>query len=221
MHLATNYDKLSLPQTANLLTLSREKSFFMPQIKPKARKSDIVIQEFGNETLVYDLSSNKAFNLNETSTIIWQLSDGSKTISEIADAVSKNFNSLVSVEFVWLALEQLRKEDLIENEVEIANLFEGVSRRAMIRQVGLSSMIAFPIITSLIAPLAVNAQSGFCGGSCQCPNATVNFCSPAAGGGTTNCNLLNPTATCRCRSPFGAPGSGTSPGQKVGNCATA
>lgn len=221
MHLATNYDKLSLPQTINLLTLSKEVYIFMFQVKPIARKSEIVIQEFGNETLVYDLTSNKAFNLNETSTTIWQLSDGNKTISEIAESVSKKFNSPVSAEFVWLALEQLRKEGLIENGAEISSLYEGVSRRSMIRRVGLSSLVALPIISSLIAPLAVNAQSGFCGGSCQCPNPTVNFCSPAAGGGTQNCNLLNPTATCRCRAPFGAPGSGTTAGQKVGNCATA
>ena len=68
--------------------------------------------------------------------------------------------------------------------------------------------------TTTVDPTISNGQS------CQCPNATVNFCSPSAGGGTIDCNTLTPTATSRCRGPFGAPGSGTSPGQKMGQCST-
>ena len=193
----------------------------MIKVKPLARKSNIVIQEMENETLVYDLISNQAFNLNQTSALIWELSDGNKSISEIAENLSKKFQTPVSIEFVWLALEQLAKSDLIENINEIGSQFEDISRRELIKKIGLSTAIAFPIVSSLMAPMAIHSQSGFCGGGCQCPNATVTFCSPAGGGGTTICNNLNPSATCRCRAPFGTPGSGTSPGQKIGNCATA
>lgn len=61
----------------------------MSKIKPLARSADIVVQEFGNEVLIYDLRINKAFNLNETSTLVWQLCDGHKSISEIADDLTK------------------------------------------------------------------------------------------------------------------------------------
>ena len=37
------------------------------EFKPKARVSDLVIQESGNELLIYDLKTNKAQSLNETS----------------------------------------------------------------------------------------------------------------------------------------------------------
>jgi hypothetical protein len=191
---------------------------FKNEIKPLGRKSDIVIQEYGSEILIYDLLIHKAFSLNETSALIWQACDGTKTIGEISSQISRRLDSQVSEDFVWLALEQLKKENLIENQSEVSLPFEGLSRRDVIRRVGLASLVALPIISSLVAPMAVNAQSSTCAGACQCPNATVNFCSPAAGGGTIDCNTLAPTATCRCRSPFGLPGSGTSPGQKVGNC---
>jgi hypothetical protein len=200
---------------------STSKGAFMSknETKPLGRKSDIVIQEYGNEILIYDLTVHKAFSLNETSALVWQACDGRQTVSEISRQISRQLNSNISEDFVWLALEQLKKDNLLENASEISNDFGGLSRREVIRRVGFATLVALPLVSSLVAPSAVNAQSlGTCGGACQCPNATVSFCSPAAGGGTINCNLLG--ATCRCRAPFGAPGSGTSPGQKVGACAT-
>ena len=36
-------------------------------ILPFARTADIVVQTLGEEILIYDLNTNKAYNLNETS----------------------------------------------------------------------------------------------------------------------------------------------------------
>ena len=88
----------------------------MFKIKPLARRKDIVIQEFGKELLIYDLKTNKAFNLNETSASIWQLSNGEYTISEITDQLSQKLKALVSEELVLLALDQLQKDRLLEND---------------------------------------------------------------------------------------------------------
>lgn len=41
--------------------------------------------------LVYDLNTNKAASLNETSALIWQSCDGSKTVAEIAMIVENKF----------------------------------------------------------------------------------------------------------------------------------
>ena len=189
-------------------------------MNPKNRQTEIVVQEFENEVLVYDLKFDKAYCLNESSAAVWRKCDGTRTMSDIAEELSVEINSSIDEDFVRLALEQFRKDKLIEDETEFATLFEGVSRREMIRKVGLSSLVALPLVSSLVAPMATNAQSVACGGACQCPNATVNFCSPAAGGGTLDCNTLpdSPTGVCRCRLPFGPLGGGSSPGQKVGNC---
>jgi hypothetical protein len=195
------------------------------EVKPLSRKSDIVIQEYGNELLIYDLTIHKAFSLNETSALVWQACDGNHTVREISNQISSRLNSSVSEDFVWLALEQLKKDRLLENSAEVTTDFGGLSRREVIRRVGLATLVALPLVSSLIAPMSAQAASTAltCAGACQCPNATVNFCSPAAGGGTVDCNTLpSPLGTtCRCRAPFGAPGSGTSPGQKVGSCQSA
>ena len=185
----------------------------MSKIKPLARKSDIVIQEFGDEILIYDLRANKAFNLNQTSTLIWQLSDGDKTIAEIAEDISKKLSSPVNEEFVWLALEQLRKEKLVENDTEIAGLYQGVSRREIIRRVGLGTLVALPLVSSLVAPMAITAQSGaVCAvGTCRCPNTVAtngttcegNSSAPSVPPGTVyvNCTSIG-GPSCRCRGPF-------------------
>jgi hypothetical protein len=132
----------------------------MSDFKPLARKNDIVIQEMNGEILIFDLKINKAFNLNETSALIWQLADGDKTVSEIADELSRKFDFKVSEEFVWLALERLQKESLVKNQKEITGFFAKVSRREIIKRVGLATIIALPTVFTLVAPLAVNAQSG-------------------------------------------------------------
>jgi hypothetical protein len=154
--------------------------------KPISRKSDIVVQDYGNEILIYDLIINKAFSLNETSALVWQLCDGTKTVSEISNQISRQLNSPVNEDFVWLALEQLKRENLIENKSELAMPFEGLSRRDAIRKVGFATLVALPVIASLIAPMAAHAQSG-CGPTnrpvgCVCNNSgncNSNCCSSA------------------------------------------
>jgi hypothetical protein len=65
----------------------------------------------------------------------------------------------VPEEVVWLALDQLKKENLLENGGEIPTKFSGMSRREVIRKVGLATAIALPVIAGLVAPTAAQAQS--------------------------------------------------------------
>ena len=154
----------------------------MSQLLPLAKRDNIVIQKTGEDVLIYDLGDNKAFCLNETSALIWQMCDGTKTVSEIGDAVSSELRFEVKDEFVWLALDQLKKEDLISNNYE--SIFAGMSRREAIRKVGFASMIALPIVVSLVAPSAISAASicgcvnpGDCLSQTTCPS-TLN-CNPS------------------------------------------
>ena len=132
-----------------------------------------------NEILIYDLTSNKAFCLNETSALVWQLCDGNKSVPEIAEHLSRKFNSAVNEELVWLALDQLKREKLVSNCDELNTKFNGTSRREVIKRVGTSTMIALPLISSLIAPHAASAQSAACdstSGACTAPSGRPNGC---------------------------------------------
>lgn len=147
--------------------------------KPKTRNENIVIQEMNSELLIYDLKDNKAFCLNETSAIIYQLCDGKRTVAEIKSSVAEKLNQPVNDELIWLALDGLKKEGLLENNaIEID--FNGLNRRQIIRKVGLASLIALPIVSSIIAPSAAMAQSGLlalnaaCTSSPQCASGQCN-----------------------------------------------
>lgn len=145
--------------------------------KPVSRKTDIVIQKLENEVLVYDLKKDKAFCLNQTSAIVYELSDGNTTAAEISDLMSKKLKKLVSEDFVWLAINELAKCNLLENEVKLTDHFAGLSRREIVRRVGFASMIALPIIASVSAPQPAMAQSCAANGqSCTFAGNTQSNC---------------------------------------------
>ncbi len=158
---------------------------------PQSKTENVVIQKLDNETLLYDLDLNKAFCLNETSELVWQLSDGTRTITQISDEMSKRLKTLVSEDLVWLAIDQLEKDGLIENQDNLNNKFEGLSRREVIRKVGFTSMVALPIVSSLVAPQASTAQSCIANNnSCAAPGSTCcsgNCLTIPFGGGAQNC----------------------------------
>lgn len=167
----------------------------MTMKNPLSRASNLVMQELGGELLIYDLKINKAFCLNETSGLVWQMCDGTKSIAEISRLISKKLKTPVPEDLVWLAVDQLEKENLLEGDYNSEARFEGLSRREVIRKIGVTSMVALPIISSLVAPTAVMAQSsGGSVGVCQ-PCSTSADCAPdagtckSAGGGTPVCAI--------------------------------
>ena len=143
---------------------------------PKGRNENIVVQKMNDEVLLYDLSANKAISLNVTAALVWEMCDGKRRIFEIAQEISKKLKKSVTDEFVWYAIDQLKKENLLVNSDIIETEFEGLSRREVIRKIGITSMAAFPIVSSIIAPQAASAQSGCPApiGVCLAPN--TNLC---------------------------------------------
>lgn len=163
----------------------------MPPIgTPVTRKSNIIVQEFESELLVYDLSINKAFCLNRTSALVYKLCDGTRSVADISDVLGKQLQTLVSEELVWLALDGLKKDNLLENSEQFDVDFHGLNRRQVIKKVGFVSMVMLPVISSVVAPSAAMAQSGrlancaACTANSQCGslNCLNNVCSV----GTTN-----------------------------------
>lgn len=149
--------------------------------KPVARRSDLVVQEMPGEVLVYDLNTNKAHCLNETAAYVWRTCDGRTTVGEIVESFEKNSGGKVSEDFVWLAIDQLNENGLLEPGV--APRFAGESRRSVIKKIGLASMIALPVIASLVAP-----RSAMAAVSCACANPG-NCLAQTMCPSTVNCNL--------------------------------
>lgn len=128
---------------------------------PIARKSGLVIQEVPDEVLIFDVESNKAHCLNETASMVWRSCDGKTSVPQIAKFVEKKTGKSVSDDLVWLAIDQLNENKLLENKV--ASSFAGSSRREVIKKIGLASMVAIPVVASLVAP-----QNALANVSCRC-----------------------------------------------------
>lgn len=128
---------------------------------PTARTNGLVVQDVPNEVLVYDLESNKAHCLNQTAAMVWRACDGKTSVPEIANVVASKTGEKVSDDLIWLAIDQLQENSLLETQ--LATKFAGQSRREALRRIGMASMIALPIIASLAAPKSVMANT-----SCSC-----------------------------------------------------
>jgi hypothetical protein len=178
-------------------------------MKPKSRKEDLVVQEANGEVLIYDLRSDKAFCLNETSALIWNACDGSKDVHEIRIDVSKKLKKDAGDDLVWLALDQLKEQKLLSADAASESPLNGLSRREVIKKIGLTTAIALPVVFSLVAPKSVLAQT-------TCTPVTGG-CVCAAGSGPNGqlcTSVTTPCANTACRC-FKANNSG---GAGSGNC---
>lgn len=163
----------------------------------KRREDEVVVQEIDGEVLVYDLRTDKAYCLNQTSSIVWNACDGKRTREEIRSFVSDQLSSDVGRDVVWLALQQLSKSGLIDGGVEAPVEFAGMSRRQLMKKIGLATAVALPVVASLVAPTAAHAAS-LCmtGASCTCPGFTpMGTSCPST---TCRNSPSTPTGTCRC-----------------------
>jgi hypothetical protein len=138
---------------------------------PRSVQGHISIQQIGAETLVYDERRHKAFCLNESSSVIWRLADGEHTVAEMSAAASLELKTEVSDEFVLFALDQLRRDGLIErfsNDEAVST----ISRRVMLQRLGIKAALLLPVIAAVVAPAAAQTYNG----CVDCPSS-----SPARG----------------------------------------
>ncbi len=154
---------------------------------PVARKNGLVIQETADEVLVYDLDANKAHCLNETSAFVWKSCTGGNSVADIVREFESTTGKTVNDDLVWLAIDQLGDNGLLE--AGMTARFAGQSRREVIKKIGLASMVALPVVASLIAP-----SNALAVGSCACSNPGNCANSPNGCTSMSNCNMTS--ATC-------------------------
>ena len=148
------------------------------KLLPVARTEDLVVQQLDQEILIYDLKTNKAYCLNETSSIIFQACAKNTSFGEL-----KRMHKF-SEDIIFLALDELRRENLLAENQQYNSPFSGMSRREAIRKVGFASVAALPVIAFLVAPTAVMSASacrcarpGDCLTQTSCPN--TRNCNPS------------------------------------------
>ena len=157
---------------------------------PLARHKNIIVQELSKEILIYDLDTHKAYSLNETSSIVYKACDGKTAFEEFR--IRNKFTD----EIIYLALDELRKENLIEaNDDSYVSPFTGMSRREAIKKVGLSSMVVMPGILAVVSPTPEDARSApACIPVNTAGDCKVTPCCPGS-----ECSIFNSDGDTYCR----------------------
>jgi hypothetical protein len=147
------------------------------QAVPEARSEGLVVQHLTDELLVYDQDRHKAHCLNHTAALVWGQCDGKSTASELAGRLSREVKGDVSTDVVLLALDQLSNAHLLKQRVAPGG--GRVSRREVMRRIGVGAAVALPIVTSIVAPKASQAANcrvsgAACTASPQCCSGVCN-----------------------------------------------
>ena len=167
---------------------------------PLARNSGIVVQGLGKELLIYNLTTHKAYQLNETSMIVYHACGRGASFADL-----KRRHQFTD-DLIYLALDQLKDEGLIKG---YESKFAALSRRDVMKRVGLTTALALPVIAAIVAPAAAHAASGSgCAGSCIGRGAEI--CQGRAAG-TYSYTFFRDSTNGTCSGPAAGPYSVTCP----------
>ena len=159
---------------------------------PRAREARLIVRHLEDETLVYDVDTDKAHCLNQTAARIWKHCDGTSSVTQICKLLSQTMATTIDEKVVWYALEQFNKDGLLEEKIESPAAFKiaGMSRRQMVRTLGLAAIVAIPLVTSIIVPTAVQAGTSCIAQGRPCP--TGGGCCP----GLVCCGVCDTSSNC-------------------------
>jgi hypothetical protein len=127
--------------------------------KPLAKDKQLIRRQVDSELIVYDSAGEKAHCLNETAARVWDACDGRTSVSDIAAGLSRELKTDVREQTVWQALAQLEKADLLQEAIVPAELAHQLARREAVRTLAYASVVAVPLVASIVAPTPAQAQS--------------------------------------------------------------
>jgi hypothetical protein len=130
---------------------------------PRRREDNLLVQTLSDETLVYDLSRDRAHCLNGTAAAVWARCDGRTTLADLAERLRKECEIPADESVVWMAVRQLQKAQLLCERVEPPPDHFRASRRDLIRKLGAAA--AVPVVMTILAPTARAQASDTCTGT--------------------------------------------------------
>ena len=151
-------------------------------MRPVARRDGLLIRELPGEVLVYDRERHRAHCLNRTAASVFRHADGTRTVADLARVLDPEVAPEAGASVVTMALGQLGEAGLLED----GPLTEGMSRRDVVRRVGIGTALLLPAVASILAPTPAEAAA-----------TCATNCTGKADGTPCTCFSADPcTATC-------------------------
>lgn len=126
---------------------------------PKARETELLVEELPEETMVYDRHSDRCHYLNRTAGLVWRHCDGTKSVPQLAQVLERELGVPADEALVRLTLQRLERANLLD--LGSAGGAERVTRREVGRRLALTGPLAalLPVVLSMAAPAAAAAAS--------------------------------------------------------------
>ena len=127
---------------------------------PKARRDGLLVDQVGDETIVYDGERQEAHSLNRSASIVWHHSDGTRSVQQLAALIGTELGINPDESLVTFALDELSRVNLLETGATSAR--DALSRREAVRRITIAgaAMVAVPVILSVAVPTPAMAASG-------------------------------------------------------------
>lgn len=131
---------------------------------PRARQEGLVVQEVGDETIIYDEQRNHVHRLNQSAALVWHHCDGQRTVADLAVVLQDAVPVSMTEDMVWLALDRLEKGHLLQDPLVRSEEIGRVTRRQMLRKAAFvgGAALLIPVVQSIIAPTPAMAMSFGC-----------------------------------------------------------
>ena len=143
---------------------------------PHARRDGLLVHAIDDEVVVYDTERHKAHCLNRTAAFVWEHCDGQTTVADVARRLARELEAPIDQTAVWLAVEQLGKAHLL---TEAPRHAAGLSRRELLKRLGVAAAVALPLVTTIRTPVA--AQGASCLGEGAPCDPANDLCCPGFG----------------------------------------
>lgn len=121
---------------------------------PRARRENLVVERLGDETLVYDVVTQKAHCLNATAAAIWDACDGRRDEAAIAARLGPAHGGRAAVGVVRHGLRGLFRARLLEGPAPGPL---SVGRRGALKKI--AAGMALPVVASIVAPDVAEAAT--------------------------------------------------------------
>jgi len=120
---------------------------------PKSRHSGLLVDHVGDETIIYDETRQEAHSLNRSASLVWEHSDGARSVQQLAALIGSELGVEPDESIVEYALDKLANAHLLEDAP--------VSRRDLVRKLTFAgaAAVALPAVLSIATPSAAMAAS--------------------------------------------------------------
>ena len=126
---------------------------------PKARQTGLLIEQVGDDTIIYDEDRKEAHSLNRPASIVWSHSDGTRSVEDLAAVLGSELGAEAPEPVAQYAIDELSRAHLLD--AEVSDDSESVSRRDVIKKLSLAgaAAIVLPAVLTIAAPTPAMALS--------------------------------------------------------------